>query len=89
MNNVYPRFVRQIKEVKLLVQSQNRQEMRDLPPRIYNLHIYINRNRLLSDSIKALLEMSQLHPVNYSVKFEGEEGGGPGVNRGRVYDYFL
>ncbi|KAL5252716.1 hypothetical protein ACHWQZ_G015469 [Mnemiopsis leidyi] len=76
------RFVRQIKEVKLLVQSQNRQEMRDLPPRIYNLHIYINRNRLLSDSIKALLEMSQLHPVNYSVKFEGEEGGGPGVNRG-------
>ena len=37
------RFVRQIKEVKLLVQSQNRQEMRDLPPRIYNLHIYVNR----------------------------------------------
>ncbi|XP_063678021.1 uncharacterized protein LOC134813994 isoform X3 [Bolinopsis microptera] len=76
------RFIRQIKEVKLLVQSQNRQEMRDLPPRIYNLHIYINRSRLLSDSIKALLEMTQLHPVNYSVKFEGEEGGGPGVNRG-------
>ena len=78
------RFIRQIKEVKLLVQSQNRQEMRDLPPRIYNLHIYINRSRLLSDSVKALLEMTQLHPVNYSVKFEGEEGGGPGVNRGEI-----
>ena len=26
--------------------------------------------------------MTQLHPVNYSVKFDGEEGGGPGVNRG-------
>ena len=37
------RFIRQIKEVKLLVQSQNRAEMRDLPPRIYNLHIYVNR----------------------------------------------
>ena len=32
--------------------------------------------------MKSLLEMTQLHPVNYSVKFDGEEGGGPGVNRG-------
>lgn len=40
------RFSRQIKEMKLLVQSQNsRSDLRDIVPRIYNLYIYVNRTR--------------------------------------------
>ncbi|XP_048584846.1 uncharacterized protein LOC5508594 isoform X2 [Nematostella vectensis] len=46
------------------------------------LSISVKRSRLLADTLKILSEMQPFHYSNFRAKFEGEEGSGPGVNRG-------
>lgn len=47
-----------------------------------SLSIRVRRDRLLQDSLNTLQQMSQFHYSNVRVKFDGEDGSGPGVNRG-------
>eukprot|EP00794_Sanderia_malayensis_P018102 gene18102-19911_t len=47
------------------------------------LTISIKRNSFVRDGIKIMLSQMDNHPFsNLTVRFEGEEGAGPGVNRG-------
>lgn len=46
------------------------------------LSLSIKRQKILENTLRVLGDMSTFHYSNLRVKFEGEEGSGPGVNRG-------
>jgi E3 ubiquitin-protein ligase EDD1 len=47
-----------------------------------SLSLRIRRDYLLQDSLEHLQQLTKFHYAQVRVKFEGEEGSGPGVNRG-------